>query len=89
MGVYSSSHERPYRSVLIVSVLAFLVLAAKLFDLQVLNGEYYRELSSRNHIRSVMRPAPRGIIRDRNGVVLTDNIPAFTVSLVSVEFDTT
>ncbi len=89
MGVYSSSHERPYRSMLIVAVLAFLVLAAKLFELQVLNGEYYRELSSRNHIRSVMRPAPRGIIRDRNGVVLADNTPAFTVSLVSVEFDTT
>jgi penicillin-binding protein 2 len=68
---------------------SFLVLTIKLFELQVMNGEYYRELSSRNHIRSVIKPAPRGIIRDRNGVVLADNIPAFTVSLVSVEFDTT
>lgn len=82
-----SSSEKPYRSLLIIITIVFLLLVGKLVELQILKGDYYRELSSRNHIRSVVLPAPRGIIRDRNGVVLADNLPAFTVSLVSVEFD--
>ncbi|MCK5132334.1 MAG: penicillin-binding protein 2 [Candidatus Sabulitectum sp.] len=85
----SAFNEKPYRSIMIVTIVAFLILAGKLVELQIVKGNYYRELSSRNHIRSVVRPAPRGIVRDRNGVVLADNIPAFTVSLVSLEFDST
>jgi penicillin-binding protein 2 len=81
--------ETPFRSVMIFTIVAFLILAAKLAELQILKGDYYRELSSRNHIRSVIRPAPRGIITDRNGVVLADNVPSFSISLVSIEFDTT
>ncbi len=85
----STPSEKPYRSILVITIVVFLVLAGKLIDLQVLKGSYYKELSSRNHIRSVAIPAPRGIILDRNGVVLADNLPSFTVSMVSVEFDTT
>ncbi|MCK5841039.1 MAG: penicillin-binding protein 2 [Candidatus Sabulitectum sp.] len=85
-SVFSFS-EKPYRSLLIIIAIVFILLAGKLVELQIIEGDYYRELSSRNHIRSVVLPAPRGIIRDRNGVVLADNLPAFTVSLVSVEFD--
>ncbi len=87
MRSFFSFSEKPYRSVLLITSFVFLLLVAKLIELQILRGDYYRELSSRNHIRSVVIPAPRGIIRDRNGVVLADNLPAFTVSMVSVEFD--
>ena len=85
----ASFTEKPYRSILVINIILFLVLAGKLVDLQIVNGDYYKNLSSRNHIRSVMIPAPRGIIKDRNGVVLADNLPAFTISLISVEFDST
>ena len=85
----SSFSQKPYRSLMVITVFLFLILFGKLVDLQILKGDYYRELSSRNHIRSVIRPAPRGIISDRNGIVLADNAPTFTVSLVSVEFDST
>ncbi|HOP26317.1 MAG TPA: penicillin-binding protein 2 [Candidatus Sabulitectum sp.] len=80
--------ERPFRSMLLLAVILFAILAGRLFHLQIVSGDYYRELSSRNHIRSVITPAPRGIITDRNGVVLADNVPSFTVSVVSAEFDT-
>jgi len=88
MRYASHARENPYRSMMIVTIAAFLILVAKLVELQILKGDYYRELSSRNHIRSVFRPAARGLITDRYGVVLADNYPSFTVSLVSVEFDT-
>lgn len=80
---------RPFRSVMILLAGLFLLLSGRLFELQILKGDYYRELSSRNHIRSVISQAPRGIIIDRNGIVLADNQPSFTVSLVSAEFDST
>ncbi len=82
-------HNRPFRSVIMFMIFFFLLLVSKLIELQMVKGDYYRELSSKNHIRLIAKPAPRGIIRDRNGVVLADNAPAFTVSLVSVEFDST
>lgn len=83
----SQYSSRPYRTLLSVIAVLFLILAGRLFDLQIINGDYYRELSSRNHIRSVITQAPRGLITDRNGIVLADNLPSFTVSLVSAEFD--
>jgi len=83
----SSSIGRPFKPVLYLMALVLLVISGRLFELQILKGDYYRELSSRNHIRSVITQAPRGTITDRNGIVLADNEPSFTISLVSAEFD--
>lgn len=83
----SSSIQRPFASTMALAGILFLLIAGKLVELQLVRGDYYRELSSRNHIRSVITQAPRGLITDRNGVVLADNEPSFTVSLVNAEFD--
>jgi len=68
-------------------LLLFFLVVGRLFHLQVVKGDYYQGLSNRNHIRVVVKPAPRGLILDRNGVVLADSRPAFTVSVVPSEFD--
>jgi len=83
------SHDWPYALFLGAVLVSFIFLGIRLFHLQVVKGDYYRNLSSSNHIRVVARPAPRGRILDRNGVVLADNEPAFMVSVVPSEFDTT
>lgn len=83
----SSSGQRPFASTMVLAGILFLFIMGKLVELQLIRGDYYRELSSRNHIRSVITQAPRGLITDRNGVVLADNEPSFTVSLVDAEFD--
>lgn len=72
-----------------VFLLLFLGLAARLFHLQLVRGDFYRSISTSNHIRVIYRPAPRGIIRDRNGEILVDNVPSFVISAVRSEFDTT
>lgn len=72
-----------------VSFLLFLLMAGRLFFLQIIKGDYYRGLSSQNHIRVVIKPAPRGLISDRNGVVLADSRPSFIVTAVPSEFDST
>jgi penicillin-binding protein 2 len=63
----------------------FFVLALRLWYLQVLGAEHYRDLSERNRIRYVAIDAPRGAIFDRNGTLLVDNRPAFTVSALRQE----
>ena len=72
---------------LLTALILFLMLGARLFYLQIVKGDYYRGLSSQNHIRVINSPAPRGLISDRNGVILADSRPSFIVSAVPSEFD--
>ncbi|MBQ2887982.1 MAG: penicillin-binding protein 2 [Firmicutes bacterium] len=60
------------RTLVFVAVLLvmFLVLAVKLFALQILNTDVYSSISSNNQMRIVSQPAKRGDIYDRNGVML-------------------
>src|SRR5258705_5473511 len=53
----------------------------RLFFLQVLQGQRYRELSEGNRIRVEVLTAPRGEVRDRKGRLLADCVPSFTVTL--------
>jgi penicillin-binding protein 2 len=65
----------------IAAVLLFAV-AGRLFYLQVLKYDYYAGLSQGNSIRTEPIPPSRGLILDRHGVVLADNLPAFNVELI-------
>ncbi|MBE0575746.1 MAG: penicillin-binding protein 2 [Desulfuromonadales bacterium] len=65
----------------------FFVLALRLWYLQILGVDHYRELSERNRIRYLAIEAPRGTIFDRHGTLLVDNRPAFTVSALRQEVD--
>ena len=70
---------------IVASVLAFVLLACvagRLFYLQVIRDEYYSTLSQGNRIRIEPIPPSRGLILDRNGVVLADNQPAFNIELI-------
>ncbi|MFO8184040.1 MAG: penicillin-binding protein 2 [Candidatus Aegiribacteria sp.] len=78
-----------YYTYLTVVILLFLLMGGRLFYLQVVRGDYYRGLSSQNHIRVIIKPAPRGLISDRDGVLLADSRPSFIVTAVPSEFDTT
>jgi penicillin-binding protein 2 len=59
-----------------------LVVGSRLFYLQVLRHDYYATLSQGNRIRTEPIPPSRGLILDRHGVVLADNLPAFQIELV-------
>ncbi len=72
------------RSIIAGAIVAALLLtvAARLFYLQVLRYNYYSELSQGNRVRIEPIPPSRGLILDRNGVVLADNKPAYQLELV-------
>jgi penicillin-binding protein 2 len=62
-------------------VAAFVVLAGRLFYLQILEGREFSRLSENNCIRLQQTFAPRGLIYDRNGELLVDNRPSFDLRL--------
>ena len=68
-------------SLLVTGIMA--VLATAFFRTQVLDFQQYALRSEENRLREVPLPAPRGQILDRHGEVIADNIPGYTVSLVS------
>lgn len=57
--------------------LGLMVLTGGLFQVQVLKGGYYRNLSEENRIRLLPLEAPRGNVYDRTGRALATNRPAY------------
>lgn len=55
-------------------ILLFLILFAKLIEVQIIKGDYFRNLSEENRIRRVIIPAPRGKILGRSGEVLAGSV---------------
>lgn len=73
--------QRLTRALLCV-VAAFMVLLARLFFLQLVEGPQYQRLSENNRIRLQTIEPPRGLILDRNHSRLVDNRPAFDLHIV-------
>lgn len=57
-------------------------LVARLGYLQILKHDYYSLRSDDNRTRVQVIPPVRGLIYDRNGVVLADNLPAYRLEIV-------
>jgi penicillin-binding protein 2 len=67
-------------SYVIVSLM--LLLSLGFWKLQILNSDRYMQLADRNRIRSIPIIAPRGSMLDRQGRLLVDNYPSFSVLLL-------
>ncbi|WP_263146668.1 penicillin-binding protein 2 [Pseudomonas sp. RIT-PI-AD] len=81
-------HEKDARLVrnrVIVGAVAVLlltcVLIARLYYLQVIQYEYHSTLSENNRVHVQPVPPTRGLIFDRNGVVVADNRPSFSLTV--------
>ena len=61
-------------------VLGIIILS--FFRTQILGHGKYQLQSETNRLRPIPLPAPRGVIYDRNGHVLAENVPGYTVSLL-------
>src|SRR5689334_5293936 len=61
------------------SVLIMIALFSRMIIVQVVRGAEYRLRSDSNRVRTVVVPAPRGAILDRNGLSLAENIPNITL----------
>lgn len=68
-----------------ITILLFGVLSIRLLYLQLIRGTRYARLSDQNRIRKIILPAPRGRIYDRNGVLLAESRPSFTITVIPTE----
>ena len=65
----------------IAVVVLICVLLARLYFLQVVQYEYHSTLSENNRVHVQPIPPTRGLIFDRNGVVIADNRPSFSLTM--------
>ena len=84
-------NDRLIFSAIFAGILFFIVMA-RLTILQVFEYEHFNALSDKNRVDFEPLPPQRGLIYDRNGVVLAENIPVFSLELVPekvIDLDTT
>ena len=67
-------------SYVIVGIITLLLLG--FWKLQVIDADKYGVMAERNRVRSIPIIAPRGRMLDRDGRVLVDNYPSFSVLLL-------
>lgn len=74
-------------SLVVLLVLLSIILAGRIWYLQVYKFQRFEVLSKDNRVRLVPMPPVRGQIYDRNGKVLAENIPVFTLEIMPNEVD--
>ena len=67
-------------SYVIVGMIALLLFG--FWKLQIIDSDRYAQLAERNRVRSIPIIAPRGSMLDREGRVLVDSYPSFSVLLL-------
>jgi len=77
-----SLSRRKISTLFILIFIAMAALLAKSFLLQVVGGDKYFALAENNRIKIDYNKAHRGVIFDRNGKVLVNNLFGFSVSLL-------
>ena len=65
------------------AAVAVFVLVIRLWYLQIVKGDYFRDRSENNRLRTVYIPSPRGLILDRQGEVLARNRASFNIDFVT------
>lgn len=71
----------PWRILTFVGVitLVIVVFTTRLFSLQVIGREEWVARAEENSTQEINLPAQRGLIYDRNGVILAHNVPSYNV----------
>lgn len=87
MSFHPNEVARRARAVRVVLAMVMASLGLAFFRVQVLRSSQYALQADGNRMREVPLIAPRGIIYDRNGEILAENLPGYTVSLLSPTAD--
>jgi len=82
-----SRQTRRFLAVTVFFTLVLLGIVARLYFLQVVKGSYYAGVAEDNRLRIISTAAPRGEIRDRNGVILATDIPSFDIVVTTYDLE--
>ena len=70
-----------FKLTLIFLLAFFCILLARIWYLQILQGDEFRRFSEKNLFKESDVYAPRGIIYDRDGRILVENLPAYRATV--------
>jgi len=87
VSVHPNDVARRSRMARIGLALIFAWLGGSFFKAQVVEHDRYKLQSQENRLRSIPLPAPRGIIYDRKGAIIAENLPGYSVSLLAPNID--
>ena len=71
----------------VISVILLGIVIARLVQLQVFDHELFAEKSQGNRVRIEAVPPIRGLIFDRKGRVIAENLPAYQLELIPEQID--
>lgn len=77
-------NQRVIIAIIFILLLVFLLLS-RLAYLQIIKHSFYTTLAKQNRIEMVPIEPVRGLIYDRNGILLARNIPVFSLDIVPSE----
>jgi penicillin-binding protein 2 len=72
---------------LVLTVVLMTLLVARLADLQIFKHDTYTVLSDQNRIHIHAVPPTRGLIYDRNGVLLAENLPSYRLEIIAEQVE--
>lgn len=87
----STEYKKPtinlgrFRWIYLIITLVFLFYAFQLFNYQIIEGETYVERAEDNRTNMISIPTQRGMIYDRNGIVLARNTAQYNVTVTPAE----
>lgn len=68
-------------TMILLCLMLFIILLGRMVYLQLWRGDYYAKQSDGNRLRQSKIIAPRGLILDKDGKELVNNLPGYAVSL--------
>ena len=78
-SLVKNREESRYGRMVYAAMILLFILSARLFWMQVVEGNYYKEEADGNRIRHLPQQAARGVMYDRNGVIMAGSRPAYSV----------
>src|SRR5688572_7295126 len=88
MSFHPNEVARRSRAAAILAAAVLFVLCSAFFRTQILGHKQWVLQSEENRLREVPIAAPRGVIFDRNGKIIAENVVGYTVSVLTQSEDT-
>ena len=87
MSFHPNDVARRARAAAILSTGVLMVLTSAFFRTQILGNKQWQLQAEENRLREVPIPAPRGMILDRNGKTIAENVVGYSISVLAQSED--
>ena len=77
----AKDYDPRYKLLYWVIGITAIIIFTRLWYLQIIKGDELSDYAKRNRLKETKIPAPRGLVLDRDGRVLVDNLPGFEATI--------